>query len=216
MILDIPKALLKDFKFHWRDSIQKDIQLEHLDEIVFTSNGYVLNSKFKPTKDKAPKDLFIVNVTKDMLYPIQPGALDLRLELHMLNTSILNDLNTKAYAKQLYELYNPTFEPVELTFPELRFLWNYIRAYVSILYANEGHDFKIDTIKDQFLSGLSVISQAKPKKAGKFTPLHIMNNYQTWYDSSMYGTRWQDYVDESEIEPEFYGLSDLEDTDTIH
>lgn len=216
MILDIPKALLKDFKFHWRDSIQKDIQLEHLDEIVFTSNGYVLNSKFKPTKDKAPKDLFIVNVTKDMLYPIQPGALDLRLELHMLNTSILNDLNTKAYAKQLYELYNPTFEPVELTFPELRFLWNYIRAYVSILYANEGHDFKIDTIKDQFLSGLSVISQAKPKKAGKFTPLHIMNNYQTWYDSSMYGTRWQDYVDESEIESEFYGLSDLEDTDTIH
>lgn len=215
MILDIPKDLLKEFKQQWRDSLQKRIQLEDLDEIIFTSNGYILNASFKPTKNKPPKDYFILTLTKEALYPIQPGALDLRLELHMLNTSILADLYTKSYARQLYALYNPTFEPVTLTFPELRFLWNYIRAYVSILFANEGHDFSIDTIKDQFLSGLSVISQAKPKKAGKFTPQLIMNNYQTWYDSSLYGTRWQDYVDESEF-ADFYGLSDLADFEIIH
>lgn len=215
MILDIPKDLLKEFKQQWRDSLQKRIQFEDLDEIVFTSNGYILNASFKPTKNKPPKDYFILTLTKEALYPIQAGALDLRLELHMLSTSILNDLNTKSYARQLYELYNPTFEPISLTFPELRFLWNYIRAYVSILYANEGHDFSIDTISKQFLEGLSTMPMAKPKKTVKFTPMHIMNNYQTWYDSSLYGTRWQDYVDESEF-ADFYGLSDLGDFEIIH
>lgn len=198
IIIDIPSHLINKFVNTWRSSTQKDIHLDSLDEIIFTSNGYILNSKFKPTKDKAPKNYFVLNITEETFIPIQPGAFDLRLELTMLNTSILADLKTKSYAKQLYELYNPKFEPVSLTFPELRFLWNYIRAYVSILYAHESFGFNINTIKDQFLSGLSVLELAKPADLGPgpAMPQYALNNYQTWYDSSMYGTRWQDFVDD--------------------
>jgi hypothetical protein len=212
MIIEIPKDVLKEFKCQWRDCVQKHIQFELLDEIIFTSNGYVLNSKFKPTKDKAPKDYFVLTLTMDAFIPIQVGALDLRGELLMLNTSILADLKTKSYARQLYELYNPTFKPVSLTFPELRFLWNYIRAYVSILYANEGNDFNIDTISKQFLEGLSTMPLAKPSKIPEFKPQHILNNYQTWYDSSMYGTRWQDYVDAFGVVDFYDDLDDFDDT----
>lgn len=227
MILDIPKALLDDFKKRWKNSEQQNIQREDLDEIVFISDGYVLNSKFKPTKNKLLEEIrsfhpFKVTLTKEALIPVQSGANDIRLELHMLNTSILADLNTKSYARQLYALYNPTFEPVELTFPELRFLWNYVRAYVSILFANEGTDFTLDSISKQFLEGLSTMPLAKPNKIFRFTPPNIINNYQTWYDSSLYGTRWQDYADESGV-VDFYDdldddddFDDIEDTDIIH
>lgn len=230
MILDIPKALLKDFKNRWKNSEQQNIQREHLDEIIFTSDGYTLNSNFKPSKNKLLEEIrsfhpFKITLTKEALLPVQSGANDIRLELHMLNTSILADLYTKSYARQLYALYNPTFEPVTLTFPELRFLWNYVRAYVSILFANEGTDFTLDSISKQFLEGLSTMPLAKPNKIFRFTPPNIINNYQTWYDSSLYGTRWQDYADESGV-VDFYDdpddfdedddLDDLDDTDIIH
>lgn len=200
MIIDIPKHLISKFSDAWRSSTQKDIHLDHLDDVTFTSEGYILSSsKFKPTKDKAPKSLFTLKITEDTFVPVQVGAFDLRLELTMLSTSILNDLENKAYARQLYALYNPNFEPISLTFPELRFLWNYIRAYVSILYAREGNDFDINSIKESFLAGLLPLELAKSDEFNNYgipMPQESLNNYQTWYDSSMYGIRWHDFVDE--------------------
>ena len=83
----------------------------------------------------------------------------------------------------------------------MRFLWNYIQAYVSICFVQEGHDFTVDSIKDQFLTGLSTISKAKPIKVGdldnmppSFIP-SAFNNSQTWYNNSEYGVRWKDFVD---------------------
>lgn len=201
MIINIPKSLLKDFKHQWDDCLQNYIELAELNEITFVCEGLILNKDFKPTKSKAPKELFVLNITKDSFIPSQLGAFDLRAEIKMLSDSVLNGLDNKTYAKQLYALYNPNFEPISLTFPELRFLWNYIQAYVSICFVQEGHDFTVDSIKDQFLMGLSTISKAKPIKVGdldnmppSFIP-SAFNNYQTWYNNSEYGVRWKDFVE---------------------
>lgn len=217
MIIDIPKHLLKTFRELWESSSYQAITLEHLEDVTFICNNYKLNKKFKITKFhfiEEPGELYI-KVSEKTLTPVQPGALDIRLELQMLSTSVLSDLGLKSYARSLYKLFNPDNKPLTLTFPELRFLWNYIRAYTGVLFAQEGNDFDINQIKEPFLQGLSVLELAQPNKNPDLKSMEaLFNNYQTWYNSASYGTRWQDFVDEDDLG--LAGEWEDEEGETIH